>query len=253
MNNDDLFWEASVEDLARGYSYDEQSKTYSCLICHQVFEKGIIYPYGQLYLEAERAARQHMTDEHVSMFHYLIQLNKRFTGLSDQQRTILPLFYEGLSDKEVVEAVEGVGSISTVRQYRFKLKEKVKQAKTFMAIMTLLEKQNRSEQQFMPIHKGATMVDERYAITTEEQEKFISTYFTEKGTLKEFPKKEKRKIIILNELVKRYFKAGKKYTEKEVNAILKPIYPDFVTIRRYLIEYGFLDRHRDGTAYWVKQ
>ncbi len=34
--------------------------------------------------------------------------------------------------------------------------------------------------------------------------------------------------------------------------ILKPIYHDYVMIRRYLIEYGFLDRHRDGSAYWVK-
>ncbi|MBJ6950597.1 DUF2087 domain-containing protein, partial [Vibrio cholerae] len=29
-------------------------------------------------------------------------------------------------------------------------------------------------------------------------------------------------------------------------------YPDFVTLRRYLIEYGFLDRTDDGSQYWVK-
>ncbi|HDR8220879.1 TPA: DUF2087 domain-containing protein, partial [Bacillus cereus] len=26
----------------------------------------------------------------------------------------------------------------------------------------------------------------------------------------------------------------------------------FVTLRRYLIEYGFLDRTDDGSQYWVK-
>lgn len=253
MNNEDVFWGADVKELAQGYRYEEQTQIFQCLICHQHFEKGIIYPHEGILLEAERAVKQHIIDEHESMFHYLINLNKRFTGLTDQQKTIIPLFYQGLSDKEVVDQMEGVGSISTVRQYRFKLKERMRQAKTFLAIMSLLESQTTGENQFMPIHKGATMVDDRYAITTEEQEKFISTYFNSDGLLKEFPKKEKRKIIILNELVKRHFQTGREYTEKEVNAILKPIYHDFVTIRRYLIEYGFLDRHQDGAAYWVKQ
>ena len=31
------------------------------------------------------------------------------------------------------------------------------------------------------------------------------------------------------------------------------MYEDYVHIRRYLIEYGFLDRKADGSAYWVKK
>lgn len=38
--------------------------------------------------------------------------------------------------------------------------------------------------------------------------------------------------------------------EREVNEILKGIYPDFASLRRYLIEYGFFERTRDGSAYW---
>ncbi|WP_374967568.1 DUF2087 domain-containing protein [Lysinibacillus sp. RS5] len=30
-------------------------------------------------------------------------------------------------------------------------------------------------------------------------------------------------------------------------------YSDYVSIRRYLIEYGFLDRSDDCTTYWVKE
>ena len=42
-----------------------------------------------------------------------------------------------------------------------------------------------------------------------------------------------------------------KYSECEVNEILKPIYDDYMTIRRYLIMYGFMERTRDGRQYWL--
>ncbi|MMZ69439.1 hypothetical protein D1872_322810 [compost metagenome] len=49
------------------------------------------------------------------------------------------------------------------------------------------------------------------------------------------------------------FDTHKKYTEKEVNGILRTADTDYVTLRRYLIEYGFLDRKDDGSMYWVKE
>ena len=48
------------------------------------------------------------------------------------------------------------------------------------------------------------------------------------------------------------FSKQKTYTEKEVNDIIKQYYDDFVSVRRCLIQYGFLDRDGDGTKYWVK-
>ena len=52
---------------------------------------------------------------------------------------------------------------------------------------------------------------------------------------------------------------GRRYTEKEVNdtlgAWLKQVSPrgglDYVTLRRYLVEFRFLARESDGSAYWV--
>jgi len=38
-----------------------------------------------------------------------------------------------------------------------------------------------------------------------------------------------------------------------VNEIIKNRYPDFVTIRRYLIEYGFMERKPNGSEYWLKE
>ena len=52
--------------------------------------------------------------------------------------------------------------------------------------------------------------------------------------------------------ISKRFQIGKIYGEKEVNQILKMVYEDYVTLRRYLIEYGFLDRKPDGSQYWLK-
>lgn len=45
----------------------------------------------------------------------------------------------------------------------------------------------------------------------------------------------------------------KKVTLKEINRVLKRIFEDYATIRRALIEYGFIDRSNDCTKYWVKE
>lgn len=58
--------------------------------------------------------------------------------------------------------------------------------------MHLLNKEEKSEQPFVPFHKGAKMVDERYAITEEEKNRVLETYFKD-GKLETFPSKEKRK------------------------------------------------------------
>ncbi|MBE3101811.1 MAG: DUF2087 domain-containing protein, partial [Firmicutes bacterium] len=59
-------------------------------------------------------------------------------------------------------------------------------------------------------------------------------------------------IIVLEEITKNFSK-GKSYSEKEINVILKRIYEDYATIRRALIEYGFIERKNDGSSYWVKE
>ncbi|MFF2754099.1 DUF2087 domain-containing protein [Psychrobacillus sp. NPDC058041] len=97
------------------------------------------------------------------------------------------------------------------------------------------------------------MKEDRYKITKEEQEEAEKKFFPRgvDGPLIKFPKKEKLKLATLSVIIKRV-ELEKTYSEKEINAILKDLYADFVTLRRYLIEYGFLDRKDDGSAYWVK-
>jgi len=252
--NEEKFWNASVEELSMGYIYEPTKDEFVCLICNASFINGVIYPLNGVLYEAKKAISTHIEKNHGSMFDYLIKMDKKYTGLSDHQRDLLQYFKQGLSDKEIVNEMGG-GSTSTIRNHRFKFKEKEKQAKVFLAIMNILNNEKQDgQQEFVHIHKGAKMVDDRYAITIEEKEKVLQTYFKQglEGPLDSFPSKEKRKIIVLQHIMQR-FDINKTYTEKDVNEILKQIHADYVTIRRYLIEYGFMERSKDCTEYWVKQ
>jgi DNA-binding transcriptional ArsR family regulator len=59
--------------------------------------------------------------------------------------------------------------------------------------------------------------------------------------LKAIPSQRKKRVVILQHLVER-FEPGRAYPEKEVNAILKSAHEDFATLRRELIDYGFMNR-----------
>ena len=160
---------------------------------------------------------------------------------------MMTYFYAGISDKEIVSQSH-LTSVSTVRQHRFKLREKERQAKLFLALMQLLKESDN-----YLIHKGAKQVDERYGAEQKERDKVLNTYFKNglEGEISIIPSKEKKKIIVLQHIVKR-FEIGKKYSEKEVNEILKTVHADFVSLRRHLIEYGFMERNNDGSEYALK-
>lgn len=66
-----------------------------------------------------------------------------------------------------------------------------------------------------------------------------------------FPKKQKKKIVLMDEVVKQ-FEPGRTYSEPEVSGMLKEIYGDFTTLRRALVDYGYLGRTDTGSEYWVR-
>lgn len=81
----------------------------------------------------------------------------------------------------------------------------------------------------------------------------VSNFMTLKPMhLNVLPKKQNKKIAVLNIIVT-LFDENKKYSEVEVNEILKPVYDDFVLLRRYLIDYKFLIREKDGSCYSVNK
>ena len=245
-----LFWNASLQELKNGYVEDE--KNYTCLMCGKKIEKGIIYPEDGIFYEAGRYIRIHIEGFHGSVFEYLIHLDKKITGLTEHQNNLLRLFYQGKSDAEIQQEMD-IGSASTIRNHRFVLKEKERQAKVFLTMMELLEEKDHHAPVFLNVHQTAKMVDDRYNITQGEREDILKKQFPQglEGPLKNFSLKEKQRLVVLQEIAKR-FQHDRIYNEKEVNQILRPIYEDYVTVRRYLIEYGFLDRKTDGSQYWLK-
>ena len=248
----DMFWHSSLEEMKQGYIYSEQSEEFICLICGMTLLNGIIYPYeGQLY-EAKKFIRVHIEQSHRSSFHFLLDLDKKLTGLTDHQKTILELFYEGYDDNKVAKVLN-TGSTSTIRNHRFTLREKQKQAKIFLAIMELLGEQAPKKGSFINIPRNTKKVDDRFAITEEEYNKILSAYFPQgpDGPISSFPLKEKKRVAILKHILK-CFETDRTYTEKEVNDVLKQFYNDYVLLRRNLIEYGFMERIPDGSSYWVK-
>ena len=249
---EEIFWTLSIEDIKKGYI--ENKEYFECVLCGAKTEKGVIYKREDKLLDAEKKMKSHISDIHISVFEYLINLNKKLTGISEQQKKLLKLFYQGKSDKEVQEET-GTGSTSTIRNHRFMLKEKERQAKVFLSAMELLRERDKNEQKFIEPHKTARFIDDRYNITIEENQKMLEKFFVFEDNkpvkLKRFPGREKQRVVVIRELAKS-IESGKKYSEKEINNVIKNFFDDYVTLRRYLIEYGFLDRKKDGSEYWLK-
>ncbi|OPJ64402.1 DUF2087 domain-containing protein [Clostridium oryzae] len=248
-----LFLEADLEEIENGYTFNSEKEIYKCLVCGEVFEIGEIYSLNGRFFEAKKAITFHVKEQHGSMLEILLGFDKKYTGITDNQKSLLNDLYEGLSDNEIAKK-NGV-SPATVRHQRFMFREKAKQAKIYLAILGLVEKSLGKEikEDFVKLHNGATMVDERYEVTNSEQDQIIETYFDtlEPLKLKTFPTKEKRKIVVLRK-ISTLFQSGEKYSEIQINNILKEVYADIATLRRYLIEYGFMERTKDCKEYWLK-
>lgn len=67
------------------------------------------------------------------------------------------------------------------------------------------------------------------------------------GRLVHMPAKRSKRLVVLEEVVQR-FEPGIHYSERQVNASLSKVDADTATLRRYLVDNGFLDR-ADG-EYW---
>lgn len=247
----------SIQEIGNGYSYNSQADSYICNICGKEFENGEIFEVSGRYFNAEKMIRIHKRKDHLDILDILTSNDKKYTGITENQKELLKMIYYGMTDNEIAKK-SGVAP-ATIRHQRFIFREKAKQAKLFLAIYELAvqgtEKgktiPNKNDE-IIDVHRGAKMVDDRYLITKAEEEKVLSTMFSSLSPLKlkTFPAKEKKKIVILKKISEQ-FERNKRYSEKELNSIIKEIYEDFATVRRYLIEYGFMERTNDCREYWL--
>jgi biotin operon repressor len=76
-----------------------------------------------------------------------------------------------------------------------------------------------------------------------ERSRTLRNFFDGKR-LKAIPAKRKQLVIVVQELLT-WFEPDRDYPEREVNEILKVAHEDFATLRRELIDYGYM-RRADG-------
>ena len=242
--------EDAVDTLTRGFSHDKAAGGYRCAVCGRFFEEGEIFPAGSRFFDAAHAAALHVEQEHGARLRHLLDSDSKYLALTNRQKDLFALMGEGLNDGEIATRL-GL-SASTIRHQRFVFREKARQAAMYLAAYRLASASTPSKtEELLPLHKGATMADGRARITAEERDKILENVFRSLSPLqlKVFSSKEKKKLVILARIAEE-FQRGRSYTEKEVNGILADIYEDHVTLRRYLIEYGFMGRSRDCSKYW---
>lgn len=240
----DIF-DSGITEMKNGFS--ETETHFTCLLCGHTIEKGIIFPVDERLYEASKFIKFHIEDKHGSVFSYLMEQDKEATGLSDQQKAVLQQMFDGKSDREIQEALN-IGSASTVRNHRFSLKKKERQAKVLLTLMNLLEEGQSIRH---TLKEETVLYEEPFQITEKEYDAVLKKNFVD-GKLRTFKLQEKHRFIVLCELVKK-FEVGRIYKEKEVNALIQEAFDDHTFVRRYLVMYHFLARKTDGSAYWRRE
>ena len=193
---DRILSEYTLDEIKLGL-HEYADGTLECCICGRLFEAGEIFHTGERFYDHKRAAQMHL-NEHGGMFDQLLKLDKKYTGLTEHQANLLRMMRSGMSDAQIAERLGTAAS--TVRHQRFMFREKAKQAKAYLALFDLsIGSKTPYEDQMVPVHASATMVDDRFQITNKEEEQVCKAYFSsdEPWKLLSFPSKEKKKIVVL--------------------------------------------------------
>jgi hypothetical protein len=80
----------------------------------------------------------------------------------------------------------------------------------------------------------------------EEDARILRRYFRG-GRLTQIPPQLSRRRVVLDRLAQE-FDVGSRYSEREVNGILRRFHEDVASLRRFLVDEGFLDRA--AGEYW---
>jgi len=80
----------------------------------------------------------------------------------------------------------------------------------------------------------------------DDEEAVLRTFFRD-GRLTEIPTKRSKRRIVL-ERIAIEFEPGRRYDEREVNVVVGAFFNDHASLRRYLVDEGFLER--DHGEYW---
>ncbi len=74
-----------------------------------------------------------------------------------------------------------------------------------------------------------------------DEAKILRSFF-EGGLLTSIPAQRTKRMVVLHQLADTVFERKRRYPEKEVNQRLGAVYPDPASLRRYLVDEGFMSR-----------
>ena len=131
------FKELTVEELARGYVIDEDTKEYTCIFCGEKYEEGLVYTSNGRLVTAEKAMSEHIINAHDGSFNCLVSMDKQMNGLSDTQKNLLMCMYEEMGNKEIGEEMNI--NPATVRTHKFNLQKMKREAKVLLALLEQIE------------------------------------------------------------------------------------------------------------------
>ena len=89
---------------------------------------------------------------------------------------------------------------------------------------------------------GAAVADSSATAAERERAKVLRDFF-EGDRLKQIPAQRKKRVVVLEHLLRR-FEPGRAYPEREVNDLLRAAHEDVATLRRELVDYGFMNREQ---------
>ena len=80
-----------------------------------------------------------------------------------------------------------------------------------------------------------------------DRDAVLRAFVADDGRLRGIPTKIRKRLVVLD-LLAQEFEPGVRYSEAQVNLMLGRWYADTATLRRYLVDEGFLDR--EDRIYW---
>jgi hypothetical protein len=78
-------------------------------------------------------------------------------------------------------------------------------------------------------------------------EEAVLTNFMRHGRIVTMPAKRSKRLVLLDHVAQQ-FEVGVRYTESEVNRMLRSLHEDYAALRRYLVDEGFMTR--EHSMYW---
>jgi hypothetical protein len=79
------------------------------------------------------------------------------------------------------------------------------------------------------------------------EEATVLQRFIRGGHLLSIPMQHGKRLVVLHYLARK-FEPGQRYTERQVNAVIRELHDDYAALRRYLVDEGLLSR--EAGVYW---